>query len=108
MRVPVLAGTVLDHGKTSVIGLTPCSMLPSPPLESSRLRGAGRFPQTCAVSRWALLDAFSSVDRDGTFTSKIARPRDRFLRVAARRVVACFSHAFLGQGLCWVRGFTCC
>jgi len=34
------------------------------------------------VSRWALLDAFSSVARDGTFTSKIARPRDRFLRVA--------------------------
>ena len=34
------------------------------------------------VSRWALLDAFSSVARDGTFSSKIARPRDRFLRVA--------------------------
>ncbi|KAK9845389.1 hypothetical protein WJX81_005334 [Elliptochloris bilobata] len=34
------------------------------------------------VGRWALLDAFSSVARDGTFTSKIARPRDRFLRVA--------------------------
>ena len=34
------------------------------------------------MSRWALLDAFSSVARDGTFSSKIARPRDRFLRVA--------------------------
>ncbi len=34
------------------------------------------------VGRWALLDAFSSVARDGAFTSRIARPRDRFLRVA--------------------------
>ncbi|CAL5220325.1 g2316 [Coccomyxa viridis] len=34
------------------------------------------------VSRWALLDASSSVSRDGRFTSKIARPRERFLKVA--------------------------
>jgi len=34
------------------------------------------------VSRWALLNASSSVTRDGRFSSKIARPRDRFLKVA--------------------------
>jgi alkylation response protein AidB-like acyl-CoA dehydrogenase len=34
------------------------------------------------VPRGALLDAFSSVAPDGAFTSSIARPRDRFLRVA--------------------------
>lgn len=32
--------------------------------------------------RAALLDAFSSVAADGTFTSSIAKPRDRFLKVA--------------------------
>ncbi|KAI8462801.1 MAG: hypothetical protein J3K34DRAFT_498174 [Monoraphidium minutum] len=34
------------------------------------------------VPRDALLDAFSSVAPDGTFTSSIAKPRDRFLKVA--------------------------
>jgi acyl-CoA oxidase len=34
------------------------------------------------VPRTALLNAFSDVDRDGRFTSAIAKPRDRFLRVA--------------------------
>ncbi|GIL42328.1 hypothetical protein Vafri_343 [Volvox africanus] len=34
------------------------------------------------VPRTALLDAFSSVSPEGLFTSSIARPRDRFLRVA--------------------------
>jgi acyl-CoA oxidase len=34
------------------------------------------------VPRWALLNASSNVDRDGAFHSAIARPRDRFLRVA--------------------------
>jgi acyl-CoA oxidase len=34
------------------------------------------------VPRGALLDATSSVARDGAFTSSVARPRDRFLRVA--------------------------
>ncbi|GIL89582.1 hypothetical protein Vretifemale_17414 [Volvox reticuliferus] len=34
------------------------------------------------VPRTALLDAFSSVSAEGVFTSTIARPRDRFLRVA--------------------------
>ena len=34
------------------------------------------------VSRWALLNASSSVTREGRFSSKIARPRDRFLKVA--------------------------
>ena len=34
------------------------------------------------VSRWALLNASSSVSRNGRFTSKIARPRERFLKVA--------------------------
>jgi acyl-CoA oxidase len=34
------------------------------------------------VPRNALLDAHASVDRDGTFTSSIAKPRDRFLAVA--------------------------
>lgn len=33
------------------------------------------------VPRDALLDAFSSVAPDGTFTSSIAKPRDRFLKV---------------------------
>lgn len=34
------------------------------------------------VPRDALLDAFSSVAPDGTFSSSISKPRDRFLRVA--------------------------
>ena len=34
------------------------------------------------VPREALLNAFSDVSEDGTFTSTIARPRDRFLKVA--------------------------
>ncbi|KAG2446914.1 hypothetical protein HYH02_008070 [Chlamydomonas schloesseri] len=34
------------------------------------------------VPREALLDAFSSVSPDGAFSSSIAKPRDRFLRVA--------------------------
>eukprot|EP00889_Picochlorum_renovo_P007473 jgi/Picre1/34503/NNA_001971.t1 len=34
------------------------------------------------VPREALLDAHSSVSENGMFTSKIAKPRDRFLRVA--------------------------
>jgi len=34
------------------------------------------------VPREALLDAFSSVDADGTFHSSIVKPRDRFLKVA--------------------------
>lgn len=34
------------------------------------------------VPRWALLDAFSQVAPDGTFSSAVARPRERFLRVA--------------------------
>ncbi len=34
------------------------------------------------VSRWALLNASSNVASDGRFSSKIARPRDRFLKVA--------------------------
>ena len=34
------------------------------------------------VSRWALLNASSSVSADGRFSSKIARPRERFLKVA--------------------------
>ncbi len=34
------------------------------------------------VPRTALLDAHSSVAPDGSFTSAVARPRDRFLRVA--------------------------
>lgn len=34
------------------------------------------------VPRGALLDAFSSVAPDGSFSSKIVRPRDRFLKVA--------------------------
>lgn len=34
------------------------------------------------VPRWALLDAFSQVDADGSFRSSVAKPRERFLRVA--------------------------
>jgi len=34
------------------------------------------------VPRSALLDAHSQVGRDGSFSSMVARPRDRFLRVA--------------------------
>ncbi|KAK9829677.1 hypothetical protein WJX72_007299 [[Myrmecia] bisecta] len=34
------------------------------------------------VNRWALLNQFSNVDEHGNFTSQIAKPRDRFLRVA--------------------------
>lgn len=34
------------------------------------------------MERWALLNASSSVTRDGAFSSSIARPRDRFLKVA--------------------------
>ena len=34
------------------------------------------------VARTALLDAHSQVARDGTFTSRVAKPRDRFLTVA--------------------------
>ena len=34
------------------------------------------------VKRDALLDAFSSVQRDGSFSSIVAKPRERFLRVA--------------------------
>jgi acyl-CoA oxidase len=34
------------------------------------------------VPRDALLDAFSQVAADGTFTSSIGRPRDRFLKVS--------------------------
>lgn len=34
------------------------------------------------VARWALLDASSKVDANGRFSSAVARPRDRFLRVA--------------------------
>lgn len=34
------------------------------------------------VPREALLNASSNVARDGTFTSTVARPRERFLRVA--------------------------
>lgn len=34
------------------------------------------------VGRTSLLDAFSSVSPEGVFSSSIARPRDRFLRVA--------------------------
>ncbi len=34
------------------------------------------------VGRWALLNASSNVSRDGKFSSKIGRPRDRFLKVA--------------------------
>ena len=45
-----------------------------------------RSPGLChagvRVSRWALLNASSNVTSDGRFSSKIARPRDRFLKVA--------------------------
>ena len=34
------------------------------------------------VKRWALLNASSNVGADGSFRSTVARPRDRFLRVA--------------------------
>jgi hypothetical protein len=34
------------------------------------------------VKRDALLNAFSNVERDGTFTSAIKKPRERFLKVA--------------------------
>ena len=34
------------------------------------------------VQRWALLNASSNVGPDGSFSSTVARPRDRFLRVA--------------------------
>lgn len=34
-----------------------------------------------AVPRESLLNAFSDVAADGTFSSSIAKPRDRFLRV---------------------------
>ena len=34
------------------------------------------------VKRDALLDAFSTVGRDGSFSSIVGKPRERFLRVA--------------------------
>ncbi len=34
------------------------------------------------MKRWALLNASSNVGPDGRFSSAVARPRDRFLRVA--------------------------
>ena len=34
------------------------------------------------MPRWALLNASSNVTRQGQFSSTIARPRDRFLKVA--------------------------
>ncbi len=47
------------------------------------------------VPRDALLDAFSSVGPDGSFSSSIAKPRDRFLKVGLGHTC---SHA--GHG-CW-------
>lgn len=40
----------------------------------------------CAVlcCRESLLNAFSDVDEAGNFTSSIAKPRDRFLKVCAQ------------------------
>ena len=40
------------------------------------------FSSGVRVQRWALLNAFSRVERGGNFKSLIARPRDRFLKVA--------------------------
>jgi len=43
------------------------------------------FTVTCTgtrVKRDALLNAFSNVERDGTFTSAVKKPRERFLKVA--------------------------
>lgn len=34
------------------------------------------------VKREALLNAFSNVERDGSFSSVVKKPRDRFLKVA--------------------------
>lgn len=65
---------------------------PSPLLANPRARPSGTFrpacPRVCPapagvrVPRSALLDAFSQVQRDGSFRSDIPRARDRFLKVA--------------------------
>jgi acyl-CoA oxidase len=44
-----------------------------------------------AVPRESLLNAFSDVTADGTFSSSIAKPRDRFLRVRAVEGCSCCS-----------------
>lgn len=38
------------------------------------------------VPRGALLNAYSQVDRDGTFHSPVQKPRDRFLKVPDLRM----------------------
>ena len=40
------------------------------------------FAADVRIPRQGLLDGNSTVERDGTFHSKIAKPRDRFLKVA--------------------------
>ena len=43
---------------------------------------AWMLPAEVRIPRSGLLNANSTVDRDGTFHSKISKPRDRFLKVA--------------------------
>ena len=40
------------------------------------------LPTEVRIPREGLLNANSTVERDGTFHSKISKPRDRFLKVA--------------------------
>jgi len=41
------------------------------------------------VPRGALLNAYSQVDRDGSFHSPVQKPRDRFLKVLAPSPLLC-------------------
>ena len=43
---------------------------------------APMLPAEVRIPRSGLLNANSTVERDGTFHSKISKPRDRFLKVA--------------------------
>ena len=79
--------TPCEHGESCLqwpVCVVECAGAPAAARQHAAQRGESMHGR-CAgvrVGRWALLDAFSSVARDGTFTSQIARPRDRFLRVA--------------------------
>ena len=72
----------VDNGKLwfdgEPLGLILCGVLGL----SSVLIGDMAVALGVRVGRSALLNAFSNVTANGTFTSEIAKPRDRFLKVA--------------------------